>query len=505
VAHYFGPFKDTFHTETGAPSIPTLEALRAMMPAGDWGTFDDDWTQHDLCQTNYAPTLAARYGPVADTPDFVRKAQLADYETYRAMFEGRNAQMLAPCSGILLWMTNPAQPSLVWQIYSYDLEPDSAYFGAKHACEMTHIQMTPDGVVQVINNRPEDLGELTVTASVYDLGGRRVYTQISRKLTAKATAATRAFTADRPAFVSATHFVALTLTDSHGELLSRNFYWRGHTADEDYRDLQSLPPVSLAVTAVRADSGGTTTLRATLTNRTKAVALMAHLQLRRRKSGARVLPVYYDDNYLSLLPGESRTVAIQAATADLGGDEPLLTVDGWNVTAAPWHGSGVAVAPNPAAGFAKPAVIRNIDCGTGWLPGYASDCYVTGGAVARTNDAIDVKGVPMAAPAILYRTERNGECAYTIPAASGKSYAVALHFAETYFGGKGQRVFNVDINGERRLSDFDIFAAAGGRDRADVQVIHGIRPDRNGDIVIQFIKGLADQPKIDGIQILEEN
>jgi beta-mannosidase len=63
---------------------------------------------------------------------------------------------------------------------------------------------------------------------------------------------------------------------------------------------------------------------------------MAHLQLRRQDTNERVLPVYYSDNYVSLLPGENRTVSIEASSHDLGGSTPLVVLDGWNVT-TDWH------------------------------------------------------------------------------------------------------------------------------------------------------------------------
>jgi len=511
LQHYFDPFKDGFHTETGAPSIPSIEALHDMMPESDWGTFNDDWTQHDMCQFNYAPALTARYGPVADTPDFVRKAHLADYETYRAMFEGRNAHLLDPNTGILFWMSNPAQPSLVWQLYNYDLEPNAAYFGAKHACEMVHAQMSPQGNVQVINNSPQARAGLTVTAAVYNMDGTHAFDQTAM-VSATATAATDAFAIKWPASLSAVHFVRLTLIDAQKKQLDGSFYWHTSNPGHDCSALQTLAPAKLDVTAHRKDASGNTTLSITLSNRTKSVALMSHLQIRHGRKNARVLPIYYSDNFISLMPGESRNVNAEFATSDLHGDEPQIAVDGWNVTAAAWKGSHVSVIPALDAGLAKPARITGIDCGVGWLPGYASDCFVEGGNTACTDDAINTSGVHMAAPAILYRTERNGECMYTIPLPSsshgvllpqerGKVYTVILHFAENYWRDKGQRMFNVDINGERKLSDFDIFAAAGGRNRANVQVIQGIHADKNGDIVIRFIKGSADQPKVSGIEI----
>lgn len=501
LTHYFEPFKDSFHTETGAPSIPSIEGLHAMMPEADWATFNDDWTQHDLCQFNYAPTLTARYGPIADTPDFVRKAHLADYETYRAMFEGRNSRLLAPNTGVLFWMSNPAQPSLVWQVYDYSLEPNAAYFGAKHACAMVHAQMGPDGAVQVINNGPEDLSNLTVTASVYNLDGTHAFDK-TIPLFAAASAATDAFMLDWPASLSPVHFVKLTLNDAAQKPLDSCFYWHTTNPGDDCSALQTLPTAALSVTARRKDDAGTTRLTVTLSNPTKTVALMTHLQLQHGRAGTRLLPVYYSDNFVSLLPGESRDITAEFATAALHGDEPRIAVDGWNVTTSSWKGQHVSVVPNKTAGLARPVTITGIDCGVGWLPGYASDCFVQGGNIACTDDTIDTADVPNAAPAILYRTERNGECTYTIPANNAHTYSILLHFAENYWQRKGQRVFNVEINGERKLTDFDIFAAAGGRNRATVQRIEGVHADQEGNIVIHFMKGPADQPKVSGIQIL---
>ena len=110
-------------------------------------------TQHgDL----YPAIIAGRYGKIANLADFVRKAQLANYEAFRAMYEGRNALLFHPTTAVITWMSNPAQPSFVWQIYHYDLEPMSSLFAVMHASEMVHIQFNEaTGDVQVINNLPE--------------------------------------------------------------------------------------------------------------------------------------------------------------------------------------------------------------------------------------------------------------------------------------------------------------------------------------------------------------
>ncbi len=122
---------DYFKTETGSVSVPTLESIHGMMPQKDWETINDDWAAHDLAKGNqhgdvYPCIVAARYGKIANLADFVRKAQMANYEAFRAMYEGRNAQLFHPTTAVITWMSNPAQPSFVWQIYHYDLEPMSS-------------------------------------------------------------------------------------------------------------------------------------------------------------------------------------------------------------------------------------------------------------------------------------------------------------------------------------------------------------------------------------------
>ncbi len=95
--------------------------------------------------------------------------------------------------------------------------------------------------------------------------------------------------------------------------------------------------------------------------------------------------------------------------------------------------------------------------------------------------------------------------AYTFPVPAGEHYLVRLHFAEIFDSGTGTRVENIDINGQPVLKNFDIFAAAGGKNKAVVKEFPDIAPDSNGNIVIR-ISAAPDSPdqnaKISGIEIL---
>jgi hypothetical protein len=350
----FYVFDEAFKTEIGSVSVPTIESIHGMMPEKDWETINDDWAEHDFAKgasggDSYLSMIAERYGKVANLADFVRKAQLANYEAFRAMYEGRNAKLFRPTTGILTWMSNPAQPSFVWQLYHHDLEPNSALFAVKKASEMIHIQLNEsNGDVEVINNRNVRLENARAHLSIYNLDGSVVY-QRDFDVSPAANAATSLGSVDWPVGLSAVHFVKLELRDSDGKLVSENFYWRALPEhQDDLTALGSLPTVALNTKVARRDVEGKSFIDVTLHNPGSQVALMVHVQLRRKPNGERVLPVYYSDNYVSLVPNESRTITIEAATANLKG-AALVLVDGWNVGVAASSSAGVTVAVNTGA------------------------------------------------------------------------------------------------------------------------------------------------------------
>jgi hypothetical protein len=355
---------DYFKTETGSISVPTLESIHGMMPKKDWGTINDDWAEHDFARGNsgaqdYPAEIAARYGAFRNLADFVRKAQMANYEAFRAMYEGRNAKMFNPTTAIITWMSNPAQPSFVWQIYHYDFEPMSSFFGVMHASEMVHVQLNEaTGELEVINNLPQPLSGATAHLSIFNSNGV-LAAQNDIPVNAAASAVTNLGPVAFPATVTNLNFLKLDLRDAQGKVISSNFYWHKLANLDDLTGLNNLPAVTLNAQAQSAEAGGTRTVTVTLTNPSKNIALMAHLQLR-RKSGDRVLPVSYSDNYVSLVPGDSKTITIQADTSQFNGEDALVVVDGWNVSVAPANFTGVSIAPNldampensPDTGFA---------------------------------------------------------------------------------------------------------------------------------------------------------
>jgi len=346
---FFYAISESFKTETGSVSVPTLESIQGMMPQKDWETINDDWAQHDMAHgaqrgDEFPGMLAHRYGHIRNLADLVRKGQLATYEAFRAMYEGRNAEMFKTTTGVITWMSNPAQPSFVWQLYHYDLEPNAALYAAKKASEPVHVQMNEAlRGIEVVNNHPEPLKDLKLEVMMYRFEGqpdfRKVYSiaEVPGSTTEKVAQAPNAYD-------TALFFIKLNLLDGSGKILSTNLYWQ-QVAQDQFGGLQNLPPVTLDAKADAHTEGDKTLLTVTLANNTDHVALLSHLQLHQKKSGNRVLPVFYSDNYLSLVPHESTTVTIEAATKDLQGEDPVVEVDGYNVDVKPVDGP-VSFAPN---------------------------------------------------------------------------------------------------------------------------------------------------------------
>jgi hypothetical protein len=316
----------------------------------------DDWAEHDFAKGNsgaedYPAELAARYGKVANLADFVRKAQLMNYEAYRAMYEGRNAELFHPTTAVITWMSNPAQPSFVWQLYHYDLEPNAALYGAKHANELQHIQFNEaTGELQVVNNLPEGLTGAVAHVTLYNLDGTVAATH-EVPVTAAGSAVTDLGAVEFPASISPVHFIKLDLDNAQGKLISSNFYWHataGHP--DDLTALNQLPKVTLAANVARTlTPDGQQVVTVTLHNATKSIALMTHLQLRNAQTHERILPFFASDNYISLAPGETRTVTLTATVGsgvDLGAQ---VVVDGWNVTVTPVGHQRISIAPNVEA------------------------------------------------------------------------------------------------------------------------------------------------------------
>ncbi len=343
------------NTETSpGPAIPPLQSLKRFIPADHLWPIDTVWNFHAggerfTKMTAYLEGLEKRYGKPDTLEDFLRKSQAIAYEGQRAMFEAYSRNKYTS-TGVIQWMLDNAWPSLIWHLYDYYLVPAGGYYGTKKSCELVHVQYSyDDNSVAVVNSTYEPASGLNVSAKIYGVDAVEKYSH-AEKVDVPADGSVKAF--DLPAPNELTYFLRLQLHDSAGKLVSDNFYWLSSKPDvldwkarrgtmytpqsgfDDLTALNQLPELKLAVQKTVRSRGNEGFVHVTVTNPTKSLAFMVHLRLTKGKDGDDLVPIFWDDNYFSLLPGESRTLTASYALGSLEGKEPSLEVDGWNVTAS---------------------------------------------------------------------------------------------------------------------------------------------------------------------------
>ncbi len=327
-----------FSVEMGTPSMSTLESFKASVPKADQWPISDDWAYHDWHQMGngdvhpFMQHLDAEFGAPTGLEDFERKAQMMNYVDYRAIFEGFNAHLWKPNSGRLLWMTQPAWPSTMWQILSSDYDTQASFYGVMKACEPVHVQLDlTNDAVQIVNTTREPLQGLMVKASVYSLENKLLLSATQTDITSAADAMTSSLKLQLAQWMETqTVLVQLQLLDANGKNLSRNLYWL--SANEDnYRQLDALPRVSLTAMATSERMGPEVHVHVQLVNGSGTAALMGKMTLESATTHDRILPAYYTDNYISLLPGEKREVEIDYPESAVKG-AAAVALRGWNVS-----------------------------------------------------------------------------------------------------------------------------------------------------------------------------
>jgi hypothetical protein len=230
--------------------------------------------------------------------------------------------------GLLIWMSHCSWPSLLWQTYDYFFDPDGGYFGAKKGAEPLHIQWnTATDEVEVVNYSAGQASGLSAHAEILNMDGTVKWEKRAAVDSAEDSTASP-IKLEYPSDLTAVHFIRLTLTRGT-EVISANFYLRG-LKEGDYTAIRGLPKVKLEATTKVERQGAKWLLTTELRNASKQPALMVHLKVVREKSGDRILPALYDDNYVALMPGERKTIHTELQHADARGERPRMVVEGFN-------------------------------------------------------------------------------------------------------------------------------------------------------------------------------
>jgi hypothetical protein len=335
LSFYFtGGAHAKLHSEMGMPNIPPVESVRAMMPESARWPQGLAWGLHDFCLGGaqggevFRNMIEFNYGGADNLEDWVSLAQFLNYEGYRAMFEGQSKYRM----GLLLWMSHPCWPSFVWQTYDYYFEPTAAYFACKKGCEPLHIQWNPvTESIEVVNNSGGNAQGLTAAVEVLNMDGTKQWAK-SAPLDSTEDSVSACIKMEYSSGLTPLHFLRLSLSRG-AERVSTNFYMRGPT-EGDYRAIRQLPKVNLEASTRVARQDNRWQLTTELHNPSDQPALMVRLKAVREKSGDRILPAIYSDNYIALMPGERRTIQTELEHADTRGETPRIVVEGFNVASS---------------------------------------------------------------------------------------------------------------------------------------------------------------------------
>jgi exo-1,4-beta-D-glucosaminidase len=346
--------------------VPPLESMLATLGTNHLWPIDSAWNYHAGAQgvfTNiehFTSALHRRYGQATGAEDYAAKAQLMEYESLRAMFEAYSRNKYAPATGVVQWMLNSAWPNLIWHLFDYFLRPGGAYFGAKKGNEYVHAQYSyDDQSIVVVNQTYRAEPHLTVEAALYDLRSRPVFRK-TVTLDVPEDSSTRTGIVVPLQEQPGVSFLELDLKDEGGTLVSSNLYWLTPRPDvmapldpdsawyyqaiatpADFTALASMPATSLVVKKYCQQDGPESIAQVTLENRSESIAFFTRVQLfaptpsfGRPLGREEILPILWDDNYVSVLPGASKTLTARFATAAFsgaGGCTPLVKVSGQNV------------------------------------------------------------------------------------------------------------------------------------------------------------------------------
>jgi exo-1,4-beta-D-glucosaminidase len=330
-------------------AVPPIESLKQILPPDHLWPIDEVWRFHaggdefkDL--RLFTGALEGRYGKATGAEDYARKAQALAYEGQRAMFEGYGRNKYTS-TGVIQWMLNNAWPSMIWHLYDYFLRPGGGYYGTKKACEPLHVQYSyDDRSIAVVNDRQQPFPGLKVSAEVFDL---KLAVRFSRSapVDVEADGVARAFVIPALENLTTTYFLRLRLDDAAGRPVSSNFYWLSTREDEidwgrtewyytptrthaDLRALTGLPATRLAISSRIEPAGREGAVRVSVENTGTALAFQVHLKLTEGAGGAEILPVYWEDNYFALFPGEKRELRVSYPHG--AAQSPVVEAEAWN-------------------------------------------------------------------------------------------------------------------------------------------------------------------------------
>jgi exo-1,4-beta-D-glucosaminidase len=354
-----------FNTETSpGPAIPSLASRTKFLSDPEAWPPSPAWSLHygggEFVNLKvFDEAMEAIYAKPRSAAEYERIAQTMEYDSERAMFEAYGKNKYAS-TGVIQWMLNNAWPSMIWHLYDYYLDAGAGYFAAKKACEPVHVQYSyDDGSIVVVNSTYAAVAGLHASVHVHNTGWKELFSS-EADLSADPDSAQRVLAIPESLYQGADRifFIDLKLSDAAGRVLSRNFYWVPGTLTtfdwsrtdythtpagrhEDMTALASLPPAKVVARAEIANTPRGRELQLHLENPSPALAFQVRAAVR-TPSGGLIAPVLWSDNWIELIPGESRTITALLPEGFSGTE--VVQIEGWNVAAQTLKPVAAAVA-----------------------------------------------------------------------------------------------------------------------------------------------------------------
>ncbi len=342
-----------FNTETGPGIQPSpLESVKRMIPEDQLWPLNEIWDYH-LGRNEFKTfkfwlnPFNNRYGETKSVEEFTFKAQIANYEAMRPMFEAFAVNKHL-ATGVIQWMLNSAWPGMLWQLYDWYLMPNGAFYAAKKACEPLNIVYNyKDGNIYLTNDYRSSFENLAAEIKVFDINSKEYFT---RDVEINIGENTSEMILEMPELsdISTTYFLDLKLKKNDGSEVTNNFYWLSTKEDvldlegsdwfitynKSYADLTGVNNMSKSEIIVEHEfsvAGETQEVVVTVEYTSDKIAFFIELSIKGAESDKTILPVFWEDNYISLVPGEKRHIKGYVNRKDVKDEQLTFSYKGWNV------------------------------------------------------------------------------------------------------------------------------------------------------------------------------
>lgn len=328
-----------FNSEVGSVGVGDYESLVRFLPNeslvppryNPTAKFREEvnpvWTYHTYSGVGYEHHILP-YGEPKDIRDFALKAQLVNYDQYRALMEGFSSHMWEWYTGAIIWKTQNPWTSMRGQMYDCYLDPNACLFGLRKGSEVVHIMCNPVSKrIMIVNNSFEPLNDLMLVAKYYDYDGKE--TLLNQEIAYMEASHAKKIIPLQPLIEDKLKadggFLYLQLLDRNGKLVSDNFYWYPN-AEGKYSGLNKMQKATVELTAKPLSAGK---IEVSISNAEgNPVSFFNRISLVDSKTGERILPAFYSDNYLSVVPGETKTITVEYNSKK--GVTPKIEIQGWN-------------------------------------------------------------------------------------------------------------------------------------------------------------------------------